>query len=227
MKLEPLDFIDALPKENSPDFLNLVTENWKNLVQNNLEGKNCYAAILYRQLKPKRNKRNKFYVFILWLYLCFERPLEKGWKYSIKEKDPVFDKIYQTLDDLLIEYPDLDLPDIQTLRRYVKKENFKEIISSLPFKQTLMKFEKIFKFVSSPIRMVQDRRAAEQLKLIFKFMDIIESQRWIKKRDLYKKLRIKKDDCDQLLKKAEEEGFVRTKEYTNKTIWITYADPKD
>lgn len=67
--------------------------------------------------------------------------------------------------------------------------------------------------------------AAKQLKLILKFMNIIKSQRYVKKRDLMRKLRMKKRDCDRLLKKAEEQGLVKTKEFTDKTVWITYENP--
>lgn len=222
MKLEPLDFIDAFPKENSPDFLNLVTENWKNLIQNNLEGKNCYTAILYRQLKPNRNKRNKFYVFILWLYLCFDRPWEKNWKYSLSEKrgKDFYIKISKKLEKLPIDFP--NYPETQMLRKYLKKENTKDVISSLSFKSALMKLEEILKFVLSPIRLNQ--RIIDQLKIIFKFIDIIESQRWIKKRDLYKKLRIKKDDCDHLLEEAEEDGFVKIQNFPCNSTWVIYTD---
>lgn len=227
MKLEPPEFIDAYPKENSRDFKNQVNEKFKDMLQNNLEGKNCYLDILYDQLKPKRNKRKIFTVLIMWLYMCFERPWEKEWKDSIKENDPVIYKIYKTLDDFFTENPDFDIPDIQTFRKYLKSENFKEIILSLPIKPILMKLTEILKFAFSPVKMFLDPRTVEQVELISKFINIIESQRWIKKRDLYRKLRIKKDDCDQLLKKAEEGDFIRTKEFTDRTVWITYTNSED
>lgn len=60
-----------------------------------------------------------------------------------------------------------------------------------------------------------------------KLIEVVKAERYITKRDLYKKLRIKKDECDQLLKKAEERDLVKVREFTAKTVWIIYIGGKD
>lgn len=220
MKIPPSDFFKAYPEEDSPDFRFCVVENWKNLEQGNLEGRNCDASILNQNLGPKKTKKDKFFAFTLWLHLCFSRPWENGWKYSFKIGYE--DKIYRALNDFLDDYP--DLPDIQKFKYYLRKENSNKIISSLPFEPALMKLRKTLKFVFAPINPNWDQRVFKKLKLISKFIDIIESEPIIKKSDLMRKLRVKKDECDRLLEKAEEDGFVKIQNFPCKRTWVIYND---
>ncbi len=217
MKLRYEDFEDPFPQEDSPDFMDRVSRNWENLRNNDIESEDCYALILHKKFKPNRNKVNKFYSFCLWLFLCLDRPWEKNWKLPISEKK--YDQIYSVLNVLADSYP--DLPDIQTIRKRVKKENFEEIVAFLPFRPMFMKIGETFR--ASKIY-IQENFPYKELKLLHRFHELIKTERIITKREIMRRLKIERDYCEFLIKKAEEENIITLHQAPKNRLWIIYSD---
>lgn len=220
--LREADFDKIFPKEGSPDFNKHVRQNWGNLNVEKIEGKYCQAAILYQISKPKRNKLNKFYIFILWLFLCLERPWEKNWKYSLSEKGgkDIWVKIDKILSNIPEDFSDTWYPDIQTIRKYMKEEDCKKKVVAVILGPNFIKFSKTLWWVlNKPVFKKLDRK---RIKYLFKFMNILETQRIIRKWDLMRKFQADKGYFDFLLKKAEKEKFIKIKKFPHNSAWIIY-----
>lgn len=220
MKLEGFNlrnnFERAFPEESSPDFLERVAWNLKNLLEERMEKDDYCAAFLYSGLKKKEYKLDKFYFFVLWLIFCLERPWKKNWKLSLGKEE--LDKASDILEKFLGKFP--DLPDPQILRWYRKK--FKEYIAEAIFLLPMIsKLEEPFKDIFGELfRELWKRNLG--LEITFKFIEEISSQRYYRKRDLMRKLRINKEQCDLLLKWAKDRDLIKLKEFPQGSVWITY-----
>ena len=227
MKLERFhlraDFEKAFPEENSPDFLERLAWNLKNLSEETMEKNDYCAALLYYQLKTKGYKLEKFFVFVLFIILCLKRPWQKNWKWSIHEKDQ--QKVSDILKKFLEEFN--DLPNAQTLRYHVKKEKFKEVVAQATLAPILSKLEEPFIDIFGDLLKELWKRKLD-LESPFKFINEMSSQGCYQKRDLYKeKLRINKEHCDLLLKWAEDRDLIKLEKFSQGSIFITWNEPPE
>ena len=212
------DFDRAFPKKESKNFLERAAQNWKNLMEERIEKEDYYAAILYFQLKTKKYKLDKFYVFILWLILCVKRPWEKGWKFSLSEKD--LNEISSLLEKIIKDFP--ELPDLPTLRKYWRREKFKEDVALTTLVPMLSKLKEPFKDCFEEIL---KNLKPNLWEIVFKFIDEISSQRYYTKRDLMRKLRISKDQFDLILKWAEDRDLIKHEKFPQGSVFITWNEP--
>lgn len=219
----------AYPQESSPDFYDRIYQNWQNLKKGRIKGKDCYASMLYRELKPKRGKIRKFAAFVMYLILCLERPWEKEWKLSLSIQNfkSMENKINKILKKIPEDFP--DLPDPKTLRRFKGKKLFKWKVHGIA---EIAENPEIFKKLNQLITFIlRWKPLKEPLKKIdFEYWNILvylHSQRHTTKRDLYKKLRINSQRCNSILKKAEKQGFIKIKKHLHESVWITWIGPKE
>ena len=224
------DFERIFPEENSPDFLERLDWNLKNLSKETMEKDDYCAAFLYFGYKKKEYKliefskedrerglNDKFHFFVLWLILCLKRPWQKNWKWSIDEEDK--DKASDILDKFLEKFP--YLPDLQTLRWHKKKERFKECVAEAMLLPMLSKLEEAFKACYGEIF---KKLKPALYPTVFEFVREIVSEKYYIKRDLYRKLRINVKDCDLLLKWAKAKSLIKLKKLSNNSVLIIYNE---
>jgi len=222
------DFERIFPEENSPDFLERLDWNLKNLSEETMEKDDYCAAFLYFGYKKKEYKliefskedlerglNDKFHFFVLWLILCFKRPWQQNRKWSVDKKD--LDKAFDILVKFLEKFP--DLPDLQTLKWHINKERLKECVAEAMLLPMLSKLEETFKACYGEIF---KKLKPALYPTVFKFVREIISEKYYIKRDLYRKLRINEKDCDLLLKWAKDRGLIKLNEYPQRSVWITY-----
>lgn len=221
-----VDFDRAFPKVDSEDFLKRAAQNWKNLVEETIEEDDYYLALLYFGLKTKGYKLTEFNVLILWLILCFERPWKKNWRVSLSERKgkDIWIKIRKILVELEVDFSSYQYPDLRTLRGYIKKEKFKDHVIETTLIPMLSKLEEPFKafFVD-----LFKELKSNQWKTVFRFMDEMSSQEHYRKSDLMRKLRIKKEQFDLILKWAKDLGLIKLKEFPQGTVFIIWNEPSE
>lgn len=241
---EKIDWEGAFPKKSSQNFLNQVRQNWQNLERGEVNKKGNAALRLYNEFRPAKGRIDKFTIFSLWLYLCLNRPWERNWKVIISdyykgkariskrdnETQKNWIKLDEILDQLEIGFP--DYPQIHTLRRYTKRKDFKNVITwtaadpgvSVVIGKMFIEGAKAFERMAEGSK---DKHIDyKSLKLNFKFANYVRSQKHVKKRDLMRKLMINKKECDLLLTEAVNQNFIKLKEFSQNTVWITYTGPK-
>lgn len=225
---------NAYPRESSPDFYDRIHLNWQNLKKDRIKGMDCYASMLYREFKPKRGKIEKFTAFVMYLYLCLKRPWEKGWRLSFSEKqnEDIWAKICRILEKISEDFP--SYPEPRTLRKFKRKRLFKWKVHGIAeISENPEVFKKLNQIIAFILRWkpFEEPSIRKPLKKIdFEYRNILiylYSQRHTTKRDLYRKFRISNKKCTQYLKKAEKEGFIKTKQYLHKSVWITWTGPKE
>lgn len=235
--LERKDFWDtAYPKQSSKDFLNRVSQNWQNLEKGEFNKKGNAALRLYHEFKPAKGRINELTMFYLWLYLCLNRPWERNWKTIFSDKR--HEKIMTKIDGVLSQLEITDKPSlqIQTLRKHTNRKDFKSVIAwaavdpgiSAVIGKIFIEGAKAFRKIGEGMAEALKNKHIDwkSLKLNFKFANYISSQKYVKKRDLMRKLAINKKLCELLLTEAVNQNFIKLQEFSQKTVWITYAGPK-
>jgi len=216
------------PRKNSPGFIKHIDQTWRNLEND------YYIERLNQEFKPNRGKIDKLTIFYLWLFLCLERPWEKDGECSISEKvgEDTWIEIYDVLDKLPRDFPDLPDLDPRTLRKYRKRWDFILIATWIAVDQksliklgkAILRLGKKMKSFGEQLRKIGSKNQG-RWKLISKFIEFLKLQKYVSKRDLMRKLGINKKDCDSLLREAEKKGFVRIKQLPQNSIWIIYTGP--
>jgi len=225
---EKIDWDRAFPKKSSPDFLNQVSQNWQNLERGEFNKKGNSALRLYREFKPSKGRINEYTIFTLWLFLCLKRPWKRNWKITFSERSGknIWDEMDGVLEQLKIHFP--DNLQIQTLRKYTNRKDFKSIIVwtaadpgiSVVIGKIFIEAAKAFEKMAEVFKNKQID--FNNLKFNFKFASYIGSQKYVKKRNLMRTLGINKEKCDLLLTEAESQGFIKTLRYPHNSIWIIH-----
>lgn len=221
-----VDFDRAFPKVDSEDFLKRAAQNWKNLVEETIEEDDYYLALLYFGLKTKGYKLSEFNVLILWLILCFERPWQKNWRFSLSERKgkDIWIKIRKILVELPVDFSSYQYPDLRTLWSYIKKEKFKDHVIETTLIPMLSKLEEPFKaFFGDLLKELK----SDHWIAVFKFMDEMSSEGCYRGSDLMPKLRINKDQFDLILKWAEDRDLIKLKKYPQGTVFIIWNEPSE
>lgn len=208
------------------------------------------ASRLFRHLKPKRGKIDKFTIFIIWLLLCLERPWErlefmnmsmldftedglaKAWRFNLTEKsgENIWNRIDKLLDDILEDYF-INL-QLRTLRQQLKKSRLKSMIFSLLIEPNLYRSlgESFSEFEKSlaPLTEAMSKLGRSDLFHAASIMEYLKEQKYINKRDLMRKFRINKTRCDCLLEYilSEDESYLNIIDgLANNSVWIVYTGP--
>ncbi len=209
MKISNDDYAVAFPKKDDSDFYQKIGLNWKGLNKN----EDCHAFWMYKRFQSRRNKIKKFTAYNLYLVVCLKRPWENDWKISVNEK--VIGEVSIILNKFLDNYS--ELPDPQTLRKHTKKENFKDLISSIPFEPFLSRLSEVIQTIQRPLF---PKSIAKKLMITFRLQEKLERERYIKKRDLLRAFQRHAEQVKFLLKNWEEEGAIEEKKFSGGSTWI-------
>jgi len=210
MKISNDDFAVAFPKKDDSDFYQKIGLNWKEFDEN----KDCPAFWVYKKFQPRRNKLKKLNAFFLYLVLCLKRPWENDWKISVNGK--MIDKASEILEKFR-DRRSYQPPDPQTLMKHIKKENFKDLVSSIPFEPVLSQLSETIQTIQRPLF---PKSIVKKLMIAFRLHEKLERKRCIKKRGL---LRASQRDTEQvkfLLKKWKEEAAIEEKKFSGGSTWI-------
>jgi len=230
---EKIDWDRAFPKKSSTDFLERVHQNWQNLEKAELNKKDNIALRLYHEFKSDKGRINKFTIFYLWLYLCLNRPWKRNLKITFSERrgKNILIKVDGVLEQLKIRFP--NNIQIQTLRKYTNRKDFKSIIVwtvaadpgiSVVIGKIFIEGAKALEKIAEAFK--NKHIDYKSLEINFKFAAYIRSQKYIKKRDLMRKLGINKEKCDLLLTEAESQDFIKTIRCPHNSIWIIHNNPR-
>jgi len=215
----------AFPKKDSLGFIERVIQISKDL------NSDVYVAALSRELRPSRGSINKATIFYLWLLLCIERPWESGWEYFLNEKG--WEKFWTKACKIVDKLPEnsVDYIDILTIKKHRKRENFDRIVSWAaidpkifnkvvrPLAKKVFKVNEVMKLLARSLKKIGDRRT----ELVIKFNKLVKAEKYIRKRDLMRKLSINSAMCDSLLKQAENRNFATAKKFSQNSTWIIYT----
>lgn len=213
------------PYKNSETFIDRVHKNWLNLEAGKITGSDSGAALLYHHFKTKHHDIS---VFTAWLIFCLKRPWEqmtletlndfidiniKEWRCSLS--DCLFKNEISNIFIKAFGNKAPDLPDLQAIRKLMIKKEFIKKALWLPF-STNPKFTLFGKIFES-----------KDVKDILKTLEYISLKKYVKKRDLMRHFRFRKNQCDSLLRRPIVRDAIEVKKYPCRTVWITYKGPEN
>ena len=216
------------PKEDK-DFHKRIRREWKHLKDGKTEGKDCTASVLFLHLKTRRREPIKHTVLVLWLYLCIDRPWEKNWQYSLRKK--VHDRIRERLK----KSGTGSKFNIETLKKHISKKSFRGIvIAPIQFNQIMENFIPARDQFMEKVKRLDQNESVEWPRIFTKehadfihsiprVHDYIRSQKFMGRRDLMRKFKINKAQCDLILETLRDD--IKIKEWPTGSIGIWYRGP--
>ena len=179
----------VFPREGTPEFEDRIIQMSKNL--NN----NIFAYKIHQELKPKRGHRKKTTIFYLFIFLCLERPWEKGWEYYLdaKKEKKVNDKINKILHRLPGNFDEYQAPNPSIIKKYLEQRDFQRIVewSAMnpeilvkmfqPFAKRAFKFQKAMGMTLKRLNKIDFEYANKHWKLIKRFIKLVSQEKNISK----------------------------------------------
>ena len=219
-KIGEADLARAFPRASTRDFKSVLQENWADTAGKNTKGKS-YSSFLAKRFRPKRNSPDRFYIFLLWLCLCIDRPWNKRWKFSITKK--LLDEVWEILDRSgILNSPDFPtrVPDPSTFQKRLGQPDAKIKIISVSLDPELQNLGLALYHVSEAWHFSEPQKRALRIKS--RYVGLVKKP--INKRDLMRKLRINKTEMDQLIEWSADS--VRVQDRGHGSIWVQRALPK-
>lgn len=199
------------------DFLDLVHENYLNHKAGKLGNKEGEFSWFYQVLKIANKKLREENIFIIWLWLCISRPWQNKNKCFFLEWGPGRPKDFDKVLDILVEleskyklnfYSACNASGFKTFYRYKKNDLVRMIITGL--------------FTIGYSNFISSMEFGGYAK---RFNDLLKSGTLITKREFQRKLRIKSDLLDLLIKEAENKELIKIMKLSKNSIGIFYIDP--
>ena len=214
----------AFPLPGTPTFVNSLNENWSDVINGKTNGKS-FSSFLARSFKSKKNRPDRFYIFVLWLCLCIDRPWNKEWRFLItdnRERTGVLNKA----QDLLEKYniPASDLPDPSTLRKRLRQEDALDKIINATVRATVGLTPDLLEDLSlrSPKGLLSELFKSRICRIRMGFIVLIKNgptRKWT----MMRKLRITKNELDQLISWAGDRVRIEDQGRGRGGVWIQGA----
>jgi hypothetical protein len=186
--------LEPSPPIDSTDFQRSLLNEWVATNGKSVE-KWAFSSFLAQEFKSKRNSPNRFYIFLLWLCLCIDRPWKKGWRLSIKEN--LLIEAGNLLDKFISNSQDI-FPDLSTLRKRLGQKNARDKIINAALGPEQEKFRLIMTHFSFSLAKLGNAQQRRNLRIRMWFIWLTRKDP-IRKRYLMRKLRINKNEMDGLI----------------------------